>query len=173
MPCVSKNHIAALIFNLLISVPLLLTTGLQGWQLILKHQWKERLEREAAQTIVVPAATAVWEKQGKELVVNGKLFDVVSYHIQGASLMATGVFDEQETRLQAFLAAQHSRSKQSLSIVQLLFVLQCFAVFIRWLFQFNSVVLPRNFVLHVLDNHANPLQRISTPPPRAHFYSCF
>jgi hypothetical protein len=166
-----KRHIAAAAFSLLIAGPLLLIGGLQCWQLHLQQHWKKRLEQQAAQTLVVPAVAVVWQKRGKELNIDGRLFDVLSYRTEGASLIATGVFDEQETKLHTFLAAQHSRSPESFSIVQLLFVLQCFALFIKWALFRNSGILITSFFSPVSTAYLNPFATIATPPPRPHFYS--
>lgn len=170
MRCIHR-YTAAAAFSLLIAGPLLLIGGLQCWQFYLHHYWKERLEQQAAQTLVVPAAAVVWKKQGNELKIEGRLFDVISYCTEGTFLIATGVFDEEETGLETFLAAQHSRSPQSLSIVQLLFVLQCFAIFIKWRVFTNHGVLPTSFFFPVSAAYRNPFATIATPPPRPHFYS--
>lgn len=170
MSCVERSHIAAVSFSLLIVAPLLLIAGLQSWQAILKHQWKERLEMEAAQTITLPVAAVVWEEKGKELIIDGKLFDIFSYHIAGDSLLATGVFDEQETRLESFLAAQYSHSPQSRSIVQLLLVLQCFAALLQWNFSATNDMCLTIAFSTFSNTHTNPFSNIITPPPRLHFY---
>lgn len=168
---VRKKYIAAVAFSLLIVTPLLLIAGLQCWQTILKHQWKERLEQQAAQTITVPIVTIVWEKQDRELVIDGRMFDIFSYYVKGNSLVATGVFDEEETRLETFLTIQNSHSPQTVSVVQLLFVIQCFAALLKWVFTAtNGGCITATFPTFS-NTHTNPFFSIITPPPRFPFYT--
>lgn len=170
MTCVERNHIAALFLALLISVPLLLIVALQGWQLFLKHQWEERLESEAVQTIKVPVARIVWQEAGREFTVDGQFFDVISYRTEGSFVIATGVFDEAETRIATFLNAHANHSPQTLSVVRLLLMIQCFAVFLRWRLEVTTGILVTSFSRFLSNTYADPSSAIVTPPPRGSFY---
>ena len=164
------KHTAAVVFCLLILLPLLLITGLQTWQAFLKHQWKERLEHQTAQTVKFPLAAVVWEERGRELKLGDCLFDVISCHVEGNYLVATGVYDVQETRLETFLNTQFSHSGKSRSVVQLLLVLQSLAVFVRWFFQLSAPAPVSSFYGSLLNRYPHPFTGICTPPPRF-FYS--
>lgn len=173
MTCAGRNHRAALFFGLLIAAPLLLIAGLSGWQISLKHRWAERLEQEAVQTINVPLASIVWQEEGREFTVDGQFFDVISYRVYNGFISATGVFDNAETRLHAFVAGQLSQSPQTLSIIQLLLVIQGFAAFVKWNFQVTLPLLLRKLFCCFLVRFHNRFKTILTPPPRLHFYNRF
>jgi hypothetical protein len=165
----SNKTIAAFGLSVLIAIPLLLIGGLQGWQLYLKHQWKERLEQEAAQTITVAASAIVWKKRGQEIVFEGKMFDVLSYTMLKDSVVLTGVYDEQETKLETFLNTHISHSNSAVSIVQLLFVLQCFAAVISLMFYWSRYSLQKSISLYSI-HYSDPFSAIQKPPPRRAAY---
>ena len=174
MPCIRKYHTAALFFSLIILVPLLLIVSLQGWQIFLKHQWEERLEGEAVQTIKVAVASVVWQEAGREFTIDGQFFDVISYRTESGFVIATGMFDKAETRIATFLATHTAHAPQTRSVVQLLFVMQGFAVFLKCRLSTDKadVLVPSFFPL-ILNRYPHPFTAVVTPPPRLHFYGRF
>jgi hypothetical protein len=62
----------------------------------------ERLEQAHLQTIEIPATSVQWHEEDREIIVDGKMFDVKSYHtIAGTvNIRFTGLFDEAETELE-------------------------------------------------------------------------
>ena len=77
-------------------------------------------------TLTLPAGKVVWQKKGKELNINGKLFDIKSCHFSGGILTATGFYDEDEVSLFRLLSAFTSPEKNK-AFLHFLLVLQCFA----------------------------------------------
>lgn len=84
---------------LLVAIPLFFTIGMMVSQKIIQVHSRERLERETLQTISIPSQQVYWVKQGKEILVDGKLFDVKSFSQQADKIIFTGVFDGKENRL--------------------------------------------------------------------------
>jgi hypothetical protein len=113
----------------LIAVPLLSILVLQGLQWYARHEAKERMEREAMVTVTIPAGDLHWHKRGKELVIDGKLFDVKTLRQTGGQIILTGLFDEAETAIVDLLEQQAGHSKQSSGITYLfVFLLQFVAI---------------------------------------------
>ena len=58
---------------------------------------EERLEQSSVQQIQIPSASIVWYEKGKEIIVDGKLFDVKSMKVVDGLAFISGLFDEEET----------------------------------------------------------------------------
>lgn len=92
----------------------------------LKNTASERFSEEEQVTISLSAEKIMWEKQGKEIIIDGKFFDLKSFIIEDGLMVATGHFDHYETELAAFLLNLTSQQNQS-RLLNLVFILQCFA----------------------------------------------
>jgi len=84
---------------------------------------KEQLEEKMLHTIVLVETNIKWFKPGKEIVVDGKMFDVksVDYRDDG-TVIFTGLFDEEETLLvkQLQQKQQDKNTKEKIQSVLLL-----------------------------------------------------
>jgi hypothetical protein len=96
---VRKKQITALGLLLLVAMPLILSVGIFIKQKLIQLQRRERFETELVQTITVPAEKIYWVKQGKEILLNGKLFDVKSFKTAGDNIILTGFYDHKEDKL--------------------------------------------------------------------------
>jgi hypothetical protein len=71
------------------------------------HEHKEQMEKKLLQVqsveIVVPATSVEWEFWGKEIRINGKLFDLLSIEFKNGQAICKGIFDEEEEILEARL----------------------------------------------------------------------
>lgn len=94
-----KKQITALGLLLLAALPLILSVGIFIKQKIVHYQRRERFETEQVQTITVSAEKIYWINHGKEILVNGKLFDVKSFKTAGADIILTGFYDDKEDKL--------------------------------------------------------------------------
>lgn len=56
----------------------------------------EKIEEQACKKYVVSCRQVQWIKKGKELTIDGKLFDVKDYTQRNDSLEITGLFDKDE-----------------------------------------------------------------------------
>jgi hypothetical protein len=68
-------------------------------QRLVQNEMEESLEHTSLQTIIVDQADFQWIKKDKEIIVDGRLFDVKSYIISGGQIEFTGLFDEDEDKL--------------------------------------------------------------------------
>ncbi|MEP7255630.1 MAG: hypothetical protein ABI666_07620 [Ferruginibacter sp.] len=68
-------------------------------QKIIQFQRKERLETELLQTITTSSEKIYWVNLGKEVLIEGELFDVKSFKTQGEKIFLTGIFDKEEDNL--------------------------------------------------------------------------
>lgn len=93
------KKITTLGLALIVAMPLFFTVGILVKQKILQFHRRERLEREGLQTITVPAEKINWIKAGKEVLVDGKLFDVKHFKKHSNQITLTGFFDKEEDSL--------------------------------------------------------------------------
>ncbi len=94
-----KQQIAALFLLLVSGMPVLLFCYFQAEQIIIRHKVTEDLERMQLQTLRIPVSLVNWYKKNREIIVDGKMFDVKSYVITGSDAEFTGLFDSEETLL--------------------------------------------------------------------------
>lgn len=120
-------HIAPLFFLFFLLLPFMGLLLLQGAQWYCKATAKERMQHHALLTLSLPAADAVWHKKGKELRIDGKLFDVKTLHTANGIITVIGFFDEKETEV-FHLLAQLVSPQQSNGLLYFMLVLQCFAM---------------------------------------------
>lgn len=98
-----KQILASLVLLLIVSIPCLLFVYYQSAQWYIRHEMEEKLENEQLQTIVIPVSDVKWYKENKEIIVEGKLFDVKSVAYQDEMASFTGLYDHQETNIKAQL----------------------------------------------------------------------
>ena len=120
------THIVPLLFTVLILLPFAALLLLQGAQWYLQHAAGERMQHHPLITVSLPTGGAVWHKKEKELSIDGKLFDVKSFHFSNGLLTVTGFFDDEEISLTRLLSKLASPEKNN-TWLHFLLVLQCFA----------------------------------------------
>lgn len=81
---------------LAVAAPLLFFAGFMVKQSLLQHEMDERMETASLQTISIDLADFHWQRLNKEALIDGKLFDVKSYHIAANKIILTGLFDNDE-----------------------------------------------------------------------------
>jgi hypothetical protein len=94
-----QKKITASGFLLLVALPLFFSIGIFVKQQFLQHQRNRRLNTESLQTITVSSASIYWVKPGKEILNDGKLFDVKSFKTVGNKIVLTGFYDNKEDKL--------------------------------------------------------------------------
>ncbi len=61
---------------------------------------KEKLEESITQTITLSKEKLIWVKKGKEIKINGKMFDIKSIETnKNGDYVVSGLYDEQEDKL--------------------------------------------------------------------------
>jgi hypothetical protein len=84
---------------LLVAAPLIIFSAYSVKQKIVQIEMEEALEQRMLQTITLNNAAVIWEEEGKEIIIDGSLFDVKSYCIIKDKIILTGLYDMQETAL--------------------------------------------------------------------------
>lgn len=64
-----------------------------------RQEMKEKLENASLQHITIPLADLYWIKNGKEVLLDGKHFDVELFAVSGNQVTLTGLFDSKEDEL--------------------------------------------------------------------------
>lgn len=72
---------------------------------------KEKLEEEILQTITVEENAVKWLDEGKEISVNGRMFDIRSMYRHDHHVTFTGLFDDEETSLLKNIQHQEQKEK--------------------------------------------------------------
>jgi hypothetical protein len=79
----------------------------------IRHSMKKQLKQQLLQTITVAKNSLVWFDDGKEVSINGKMFDVLSVKEEGRNLILTGLYDTDEDKLHdALNRAMNQKNKQ-------------------------------------------------------------
>jgi hypothetical protein len=84
---------------------------------------KEKLEKTVLRTLILHKDQIHWNREGKELTINNKLFDVRYIHVSpDGSITVQGLYDEDETLLvdQLKNQEQHNRSQGNKLLTQFL-----------------------------------------------------
>ena len=115
---------------LLVAIPLVFSVVVLVKQKIIHYLREERFDTELLQTITVSPEEFHWVKQGKEIMIDGKLFDVESYKTECDKVLLTGFFDNKEDKLVSHmteLAQQKDESNSPFSqqILKFLFSPAC------------------------------------------------
>lgn len=150
----------------IIATPLLFIVLLQGLQLYVRHQLAERLEKEAQVHLAIPAGELVWVKRGREIVVDGQMFDIKTIRYEGDTVLVTGIFDHKETGIMRLLKQQGQASQSSRSLAHLFVWLQQFVdpgssfVFLLWRRDAPA------FASFILPHYSSPVLARLAPPPQ-------
>lgn len=72
---------------------------------------KERLESSILHSITLNIDEIQWAKPGKEICVNGKMFDIKSKEKKGGVITFKGLYDEEETILKKNLNENWEKNK--------------------------------------------------------------
>ena len=95
----ATKKITSILFILLGFTPLLFVTFFAIKQQVIRHQMKERMEDQILHTITLTDNQIHWSKKGKEIWVEGKMFDIKSTEHKNGMTIFHGLFDEEETML--------------------------------------------------------------------------
>ncbi len=81
---------------LVIFIPMLVSILLPVWQQFIRYQMMEELEAKNLTTVTIKNDDLRWTRRGKEITVNGNLFDVNEISKQGGFYIVTGLYDKDE-----------------------------------------------------------------------------
>ena len=112
-----KKKILAFAMLLLAAAPLFFILGHLVKRELVYHQMMEKLENNSLHTISIRIADINWIKKNKEVLVDGKLFDVKSWEIIDGQAKLTGLFDDEETKLEKeYSSTMHQNNNQQAPI---------------------------------------------------------
>ena len=138
----------------------------QRW---IKWEMQEKLEKSQLTTLTLSTHSIQWAKKGKEMLIDGKLFDVKSIAVVNGLATIKGLFDEEETslskRIDNLLQQQHSsRQLKTCLICSILigFPSSDYATSINF-FDASSKI----FVGHNSSYYSSPFLEFITPPPQS------
>src|SRR5436190_19660810 len=91
--------IATFFLLITVSIPLIFTLYFFVKKQVIQHEMKEKLEQSSLHTVLLMANKVQWTQAGKEVIIEGKMFDVDSYFIENGCYHFKGLFDDDETVL--------------------------------------------------------------------------
>ena len=105
---------------LLVAAPMFFILGHLFKRELIYYEMMEKMENASLHSISIPIAEVNWIKKNKEVMIDGKLFDVKSWEIIDNQVKFYGLFDEEETKLEKdFSSAMHPNNDQQSPINQL------------------------------------------------------
>lgn len=149
------------------ALPLIFAAYIQISEAVIHHQMREELEQKNLVTIQVKSSQIIWTEKGKEASVNGLMFDVERYAVNGDEIQLTGLFDKDEDAL--FAQIDNAQQKNNNDATGSVLVLKWFGCFL-W----NANHVPVS-ILSAQSTYNKPIQQNSrlqnavlscdTPPP--------
>lgn len=108
-----KKQLTAFGLLLMVALPLFFTLGIFIQQQLVQQQREERFKTELLEVVAVKVENVNWIKLGKEVLVDGKLFDVKSFKIKGSNIFFTGFFDSKEEKLVTHIREMQRQKTES------------------------------------------------------------
>jgi hypothetical protein len=156
----AAKTITTLLLLLLLVVPMFYSAGLLIKQKLIQYEMEEKLENVSLQTIALPATNLQWIKEGKEILIKGKLFDVKSITFSNENILLTGIYDQEEDVIKQKIAEAGNHHSKSESTVPWVFIVQYYEVFPVFEFQQTWLAVTISY-----PNYADSLiQGVNTTP---------
>lgn len=119
-----RTNWIAFFLVLVLLCPVLAISSLSIAKKIVQHRMVEKLEHANIQTVIVKKSSFVWVKMNKEILVNGRMFDVKSYSFHDDLIVFKGLFDEDEKSIiNSLNKLAHKNKEGSLQSLKLLNIL--------------------------------------------------
>jgi hypothetical protein len=167
-----KTKILSVSFLFLSALPVICSVTFLVTATINAYQMEEKLEQSYLQTISVSTSELTWLEKGKEVLINGKLFDVKSAVVFKDKTRLTGLFDAVEDKLLEDINALEENDDPSSPVCLILAQMFCPAIL-----QHVNCDLSENLIFNKLKFtdilsalHSNPFIGINTPPPNSRFF---
>ena len=107
------KKITSFLLLLCLAAPVFFYAGFVIKQHNIRSSMKKQLKQQLLQTVTVAKNNIVWFDDGKEVSINGKMFDVVTAKEKGNSITFTGLYDTDEDKLHNTLnKAMQQKNKQ-------------------------------------------------------------
>ena len=153
-------------FLLLVAfIPMLFVCVFHMQQQIIRNEMKEKLEQQSLHTIALTSKDFLWMDEGKEIMIDGNMFDVHSYTQKKGTYFFIGLFDKEETILvqQLEKTTDHTGENKMLSRF-FQFLQSCF-----YTAQHNDIYIQQSSKQQTLTDQlfiSSAFTSIPTPPPR-------
>ena len=141
----------------------------QSAQWMIRHEMEEKLEQQHLQTLRIPVAEVNWYKKNKEIIVEGKLFDVKSATPDNGVIIFTGLYDDEETEIKNKLwELQNKKNEDGNSQIAKKFISILLFADEKLTHQFKNVDIPAiRYTNYNKDNLITADIAIPSPPPKA------
>lgn len=169
MRALIKRKTITILFAFVILLPLVFSGGLQLFQVYLKHRAEQRLQTETIFDLSFPLHKVKWVEEGREIMVDGKMYDLQSYHEEGGMLIAKGIYDEHESRVMNVLHNFNEKDQNQL-IIRVLLLIQIFSVIVHTLAPIFQPGLLQKYFQPFSSRIPLPVVKKIYQPPRP-FYS--
>jgi hypothetical protein len=154
----------------IMAIPLCLAIDFLVKQQRIAHEMFEKMEQGAQKTYQFSIQDISWIKEGKELLIKGKMFDVKHFKIKGNSIEVTGIFDEEEDALQHQFSLLINPVKNTPTPLQTILIKSIFApVF----FESNTIEPPGIYTVAIQKTSFNYKESstkknypVNIPPPK-------
>jgi hypothetical protein len=93
------KRFTTILLCIIASLPMFLSAGFLGGRTVLRHAMQQKLASQELVSLEIPGTALVWMEEGKELLIEGRMFDVRSIRYAGDRCLLTGLFDDDETEL--------------------------------------------------------------------------
>lgn len=143
-------------------------SGLQAFQFYIRQRMETALEKETLTTISLPATEVVWYEEGREIMVEGQMFDIKSYTVKDGVFTAMGIFDEEETEVVNLMKGHWSEQDQSQTLFGLLLLSHCIILLALLIYRFGLSPLNKAPYRFFSVWYHPPFLAIQIPPPRQH-----
>jgi hypothetical protein len=107
-----KKVIPLILLTILASAPLLMPASFMISRQLIRSQMLEKMEKQNLVSLEIPAAEFQWYEEGREVIINGRMFDVKSIRLSDGVYFIKGLFDEKETELKQALR-DHEQEQDS------------------------------------------------------------
>jgi len=111
------KSILAVVFALVIAAPMCCLFFYQVRLCYNRFEMLERLEQESLHSITLSAADLHWVIPGKEIRIEGRMFDVKNIFQKGDAITVTGIFDEEEDELERMISSRSDTDENKLPVL--------------------------------------------------------
>lgn len=148
-------------------MPLLFVISFAIRQQRIRHRMKERMEEQMLHIVTLDNNDIHWAKKGKEIWVNGKLFDIKSFEQINGKTIFCGLYDEEETSLNKTFSENWKKDLSGqTSLLSQLF--QCFQnLFFKQVAEISTLTDKKSCLFPISTVRlVTQFKTILTPPPQ-------
>ena len=104
----------------LVSLPMLYSVYLYAKKQAIRHEMKEKLEKQALTTVRVHNESVIWIEVGKEILVNDRMFDIKNVTNDGDYVIFSGLYDDEEKAIESKMEKHTEENSSSTKLMKLI-----------------------------------------------------